>query len=318
MKNNQRSKKWFSIVLAMWLTVVISLIAILILEFIIPFSRNVKSVENGSAAYYYAYGWVEDSLWELAKQTEDWYDASSILSTWSTWSKYDLISMTDVIPPSWDGNTDLNDKDWNKFDANTPIQLSLSDNAGVKLSTVDFWQTDFLFRVPDISWTGAKTLSWSTKIIVNWIVSGLNASGDPVVLNASWSITNDNYITAADINAASVINIWGLDGITLDGTDCTVQQFFSNSSCAWWVNTRPVLKLSIVNSLEVDTADGWWLLPYLEYQIRIKNNWWSPVNIPWRYSQIDTVWKSYWYKKTMDIKVPQLSTNQAFDFAVFQ
>jgi hypothetical protein len=315
MKENKTSNQWFSIVLAMWVTVVISMIALLILEFIIPFSRNVKDVENWSSAYYNAYSWIEESLWELSQQVEDWFWLNTIMSPWATGSKYDLISMTDVIPPLWEWNTEQIDKDWNMFDANTPIQLSLTDNAWVKINSIDFWQTDFSFRVPDIEWSWTKSLSWSNHIIINWIVSWLDWSWNPVVLNASGSTSNNNFITSTMINAWSTINIWNKDGLTLDWVSCTIQEFFSNISCVWWVVTRPVLKMSIVNSLE-DSAS--WIIPYLEYQISFKNSWSTPVDVPWRYSQIKTAWKSYGYKKTMDIKVPQLSTNQAFDFAVFQ
>ena len=321
MKENKTSNQWFSIVLAMWITVVISLIALLILEFIIPFSRNVKDVENWSAAYYHAYSWIEESLWELSQQIEDWYWRNTIMSAWATGSKYDLISMTDTIPPLGEWNTQQSDKDWNMFDANTPIQLSLTDNAWAKISSIDFGQTEITFRVPDIEWTGPKSLSWSNHIIVNWILSWLDntlPTANPVVLNVSGSFSNHNYITSDDINAWTVVNIGWLNGIALDGTACTVQQYFANSwwLCSWiWINSRPVLKMSIVNTLE---DNAWWIIPYLEYQISFKNSWSTPVDVPWRYSQIKTEWKSYGYKKTMDIKVPQLSTNQAFDFAVFQ
>jgi hypothetical protein len=315
MKNIHNSNKWFSIVLAMWITIVLSLIAILILEFIIPFSRNVKSVENWSSAYYYAYAGVEESLWELAKQTEDGYDYSTSFSTWATGSQYDLASMTTIIPPAWDGNSEY-DEDWNRFDSHTPIQLALTDDSWSKIN-VNFNSVNFYFRIPETSSWVTKTLSGSQDIIINWIVSWLDSTSQPVVLNASGSTNNINYVRVNDINTMTTTPwtpwvLWWRDGLTLDWQSCEVQEFFSNSApCAWvWTNTRPILKMSIVNKLE-DTDGG--IIPYLEY--RIDFAW---TSVPWRYSQINTAGKSNGYKKTMDIKVPQTSTNQAFDFAVFQ
>lgn len=307
MKNLQNSHQWFSIVLAMWITIVISMIAILILEFIIPFTRNVKSVENWSAAYYFAYSWIEDSLWELS-QNDIWHNSWSLFWATSTWSQFNLVSMTSIIPPTWDGNSEY-DEDWNRFDPNTPIQLQLNS------TSINFDQTEFRFRVPNISGTWAKTLSGSNDIIINWIFNWLNWS-DPISLNASWTVNNIHYIRVSDIDGIG-ISIWWKEGLTLDWISCNVNEFYNNNgSCLWeWITSDPVLKLSIVNKIQ-DT-DGW-MIPYLEYQIHFKNWWWSDVPVPGRYSQIDTAGKSYGYKKSMDIKVPQLSTNQAFDFAVFQ
>ena len=315
MKKIHNSNKWFSIVLAMWVTIVLSLIAILILEFIIPFSNNVKSVENGWSAYYYAYSWIENSLWELAKQTEDGYGTGNVFSTAATWSQYSLTSMTTIIPPLWQWNSEY-DEDWNRIDTNTPLQLAFTDIWWNKINT-NFNSVRFYFRVPDISWTWAKTLSGSQDIILNRIVSWIDSWGDPSVLNGSWSSNNANYIRVNDINnmtatAWTYWTLWWRDGLTLDWQSCTVDHFFRDIwTCTGpWLASRPVLKMSIVNKLE-DT-DGW-VIPYLEYKTDFLT-----TSVPWRYSQINTAGKSYGYKKTMDIKVPQTSTNQAFDFAVFQ
>lgn len=318
MKKIYSSKKWFSIVLAMWITIVISLIAILILEFIIPFSRNVKSVENWSSAYYYAYSWIENSLWELAKQVEDWFDFSDSSGLWNTWSTYDLVSMTSIIPPIWDGNSEY-DKDWNRFDPNIPIQLSLTDNGGNKISNIDFSNTRFHFRVPDITGTWSKTLSGSSnRLFVNWILSWIDNSWDPTVLNASWSSTNHNYIRKSNMSWAP-FTIWLKYWLTLEWSICSIESFFERTwslPCTnQWIQDNPILKFSIVDSLE---DDEWWMIPYLEYKIEFRDSSNNPISIPWRYSQINTAGKSNGYKKTMDIKVPQTSTNQAFDFAVFQ
>jgi hypothetical protein len=316
MKKIQDNNKWFSIVLAMWITIVVWMISILILEYIIPFSRNIKWVENSSSAYYHAYAWVEESLWFLS-QKNIWTPNNVGFTPSATWSSHNLVSMTSEIPPSWYGNTELNDKDWNMFDQNTPIQLSLIDSWGVKISNIDFSDTNIIFRSPNISWSWSHTLSGWTLPLVNWIFSWINAAWEPVVLNASWSLSNNNYITVDNVNAGNTIDLWVKDGITLTWDKCTVQQFYDNLwPCAWnkWLDSEPTLKFSIINKLDITPQ---WIIPYIEYKMEFLDGF-TPVEIPWRYSQIETAWKSYWYKKHIDIKIPQLSTNQAFDFAVFQ
>jgi hypothetical protein len=42
------------------------------------------------------------------------------------------------------------------------------------------------------------------------------------------------------------------------------------------------------------------------------------TQVPTKFFRIKSIWKSYWFKKILNIKIPQNTTNQAFDFAVFQ
>lgn len=322
MKNTKDNKKWFSIVLAMWITIVISLIAILILEFIIPFSRNIKGVENGTVAYYWAYSWIEESIWDL-HQKGIW---RALVDSWmwvnATWSQFILSSTTSTIPPVWKWNSEYH-SDWNRLDPNNPLQLALVDNSGNKIA-VDFTNTLFTFRVPDINndwdYTNDGTLSWSTEPIINWILSWEDTIGwwgTPVILNAD----NSELIVSNNINwwtkTPWAITIWWKNGQNLDWDPCTIDTFYKDT--CWWVagiEYNPTLKLSIIDELIVNP---WSVrIPYIEYQIQVRNSSSNPIAIPGRYSQISTAWKSYWYKKTLDIKVPQTSTNQAFDFAVFQ
>jgi hypothetical protein len=52
MKNN--NKQAMSIIIAIILSVIMGLIAIYMIDYIIPFSKNVKGIENVSKAYYQA------------------------------------------------------------------------------------------------------------------------------------------------------------------------------------------------------------------------------------------------------------------------
>lgn len=321
MKNTQTNKKAFSIVLAMWITIILWMISILILEYIIPFSRNIKWVENSSSAFYHWYSWIEESLWKLS-QNNIWYDNDNLFNPSSaTWSQFILKSLTSTIPPLWDWNSEY-DSDWNRLDPNIPIQLQL------QTGSIDFvTNTDFIFRIPDLNrdgnYTNDGTLSWSNdKPMINWILTGLDIAiiGQPVSLIGEDHLTNNNYIKLSDINNTA-INIWSKNWVDLDWKKCTLQEFYSDNCLpeTWsGIAAEHTLKLSLLDDLEMVTAVWERRIPYLEYQILFKDSSNADVQVPGRYSQIDTAGKSYGYKKTMDIKVPQLSTNQAFDFAVFQ
>jgi hypothetical protein len=305
--NKQNNNKWFSIVLAMWITIIIGMISILILEYIVPFSRNIKWVENSSAAYYHWYGWIEESLWILSQSNTAWTSSGKTMTASATWSSYNLVSNTSIIPPAWKGNSDY-DSNWNRFDSNTPIQLQLPLG-------VDFTNTVIKFRIPNIDRdtnpANNGTFTWSsTDPMINWILTWLEWS-NPVSLNASGS-----YITKWDINVWTELKIWNKTWLSLENQNCTLQEFYTQS-CSWsWITSNSTLKLSLIDKLELDTWNK--IIPYLEYQMDFKQNATTSIEVPGRYSQINTVGKSYGYKKYMDIKVPQLSTNQAFDFTVFQ
>lgn len=304
--NKIYNTKWFSIVLAMWITLVVWMISILILDLIIPFSRNIKWVENSSAAYYLWYAWVEESLWFLW-QNDLWTNDSLPFTTTATGSQYKLQSTTSIIPPVWKGNSEY-DTDWNRLEPNIPIQLKLNT------SNINFDTATLIFRVPDLNEDEILTNDWSfpnnEEPIINWIISWLDENWSPVALYWKDDTGNRNYIRKEQINNSS-FTIWYYEWFTLDWDDCELQDFYKNSGvCNWkWVDSKWELKLSLIDNLTLANDK---IIPYLEYKI----DFW--VDIPWRYSQIETAGKSYGYRKSIDIKVPQLSTNQAFDFAVFQ
>jgi len=93
----------------------------------------------------------------------------------------------------------------------------------------------------------------------------------------------------------------------LDGSTQTVNSFYS-ANCRN-SNTKCVLKLSIIGSIK-DTLGV--QVPFLEYQIQTSN----PV--PTGITQILAQGDYNGYTKQIDIKIPQASLNQAFDFTVFQ
>ena len=306
-KNN---KKWFSIVLAMWITLVIWMISILILEFIIPFSRNIKWVENSSAAFYQSYSGIEEAMWFIS-QNNLWDESSeNFVQANPQDIAYSVESMTSIIPPVLKGNSEY-DSNWNRFDNNFPIQLAITD------SNINFSSVNFTFRIPDeLNSSNTIVGNDSTQdYIINWIITGISdpngtqwdSDDVPVVLNG----INDQLIEKGEIGS-NISNFSTRNWRTIDWDTCSVKDFIDGSwACNSIYNIYDVtLKMSLVDQL---ILNNWKSIPYLEYKINFGGD-----SIPGRYAQIETSGKSYGFRKNMDIKVPQQATNQAFDFAVFQ
>lgn len=295
------NKKWFSIVIVLLIVIIINLIAIWILSYIIPFSKDIKWIENSSKAYYEANSWIENVLYEL-KSTPVWYETWRTLNISSPIDySYNVISTWTTLPPAWKWNSEY-DSDWDIISTWNPIQLE------IWYGKFDFNTTEFSFRVPDINWTDAniQTLSWTTDPIINWQISTSNNS-----INASWS-----YIKASDTcNSNQVfdnckLNFSSYQWVDLSDNSTSNEKIlnFYTANCGTW--SWCILKLSVINKLELNSNNL--IIPYLEWQI--KSIW----SVPLRYSLISSEWKSYWYKKELDIRVSQQTTSEAFDFTIFQ
>jgi hypothetical protein len=104
-------------------------------------------------------------------------------------------------------------------------------------------------------------------------------------------------------------NILNSNGKTLENSDSNFQSFY-NSQCSN-ANDLCTLKISIINALRLQNTEET-PIPYLEYRIV------GASDIPLRYTRIGASGISQDFKKDLDIKVPQQTVNEAFDFTVFQ
>ena len=286
------NKKWLSLIFAMWLVLIITLLAMSILEYIIPVT---KWIENSSKAYYQATTAIEEGLWEV-NQNDVWYETWTTMQSNSTSNEFTIEATWSTLPPSWKWNSEYN-TDYNIIYPWKPVQLNVWKN--LTSNNLDWSNINFSFQVPDINTTSTETLSWWTSAIINW-----QLSSDTNTLNSSWS-----YISANDIDntTKSMNNRAWIDTFWNDSED--FDWFYSNY-CNWaW--SWCTLKLSVVNKLELSS---WNIpVPYIEW----KADFWSS-KIPIDNIIIDTSWKSYWFKKDLEIKIPLESTIEAFDFTVFQ
>ncbi len=292
----QHNKKAFSIIIAISLMLLLWLLAIFLLDYIIPFSRNTKWIENGTKAYYESYKWIENWLYAMRDNDayfETW--SSTVVNSWG--SSYSLSSTGAYIPIPWNWNSDFN-KDFNTISYSNPISLFLKWN-------INWNNVKLYFKVPDLDNNVLNIESfswWITGPIINWQLTSF-----------SWTLNSSgSYIMNTDINQSDstwiIVNLSLRKWFNLDTSEQTFSSFYANNNC---VNTWCVLKLSVVNELYTDTKR----LPYLEYMMDFSSAWTLVANY---YATINSIWKSYWFKKGIKLDIPEQTTIEAFDFTVFQ
>lgn len=281
---------WFSIILALWLMLILSLTGLYLLEYMVPFSRNVKGIENASKAFYQSYGALENSIiktYSWAKSTR-WYEPNPIeFTNVPLWSSSSVISSGSTIPFAWRGNSEI-DSDWNQLSLTKPISLFVWNNR-FSSPTKDM---SLSLRVPDFN---GATLQ-NTNDIILWQLnsSTWSLSARDLLHLSNSSITTENLFTESG---------YGLDSIT---TPINFIDFYNNS-CGIWQEC--ILKISVVQPL---LKSGWWIFPYLEYQIN------SNITLPFQESYIRAGWKSYGFRKKLEVVLPHRTTSSAFDFTVLQ
>ena len=283
-----KNKKWLSLIIAIWLTLVMSLLVYYILEYIIPFWKNTKNIEHSINAYYQADSWIEDALYSM-KTNVLWYEKTKNLSQVIDYS-IEMKAMWNTMPPAWEWNSEF-DNNWNIIKIWEPIQIEVWN-----------WVLNNLkiyFRVPDLNndWLHNETLAWWGSLkVVNW-----QLTAEDNTLNAE-----NSHITWSQINWNDIW-IFSRNWKTLDEVVTTFSNFYS-SNCWWWKQCK--LKMSILTNLKLSINNS--SVPYLEWKIE------NDTSIPLRYAIIKTSWKSYGFRKFLRVKIPQQTIWEAFDFTVFQ
>ena len=289
----KKNKSWLSLVIAIGITLVMSLLALYILEYMIPFWKNTKNIEHSVSAYYQADSGIEDALLN---------DTANILDTTLVdyWIELNKVWLT--LPPALNWNSEF-DKDFNIIRIWEPIQIEIGWYEK-KYDTMGF---KFSFKIPDIDSSNSATLSWTvSNKIINWQLSAkdniLNASGSQI------DVTQINNIIDLDIFQKNSNN--NEDWLELDDSLNDFETFYNLNCFSTWSGC--ILKMSVINKIE------WYInlndtnFPYLEWKIETSNP------IPLRYKIIDTTWQSYGFQKSLRVKIPQQTLNEAFDFTVFQ
>lgn len=280
----------------------LSFTGLYVIEHMIPFSRNVKGIENASQAFFESYAGIEEAFYDIYTGDigDEFQDDLDI--TQSNDFSYTVTATGSRLPPigMWQSSLDSN---WNTLSEWNTVQLLIWE--GRLNSPLVNNRIRLLRRVPDfdgVSWVTDKdilnTLDGDDEIIL-WQLS----SEDDTLITRSWSL-----ITESDVNSSGQTNLWMQWGTKLDGVSDEIFRDFYTSNCSG-VWDECVLKILLIRDIfSTDNRE----LPFLEYQIR------TTANIPTRFSHIGSFGQSSWFGKRLESSIPQETTNSAFDFTIFQ
>lgn len=317
MKKN--STQWFAIVIGIWVILIITLIAFYILEFIIPFARNVRWLENATVAYYQSVSWVENALF-FVRDPANGIGAEDTLAIWTggiTYG-YDIISNTTRHPELWEGDSEY-DSDWWIIAPWKPLQIYLPRNLWPIITAVRVY-----FRVPNFDNSAANSESFDISMlgqdIINWqLASPTNVLNSRPV---SW-IYPENRVQSTSIcgstgicNGYTIHDKMGFD--LLWSADQSINTFYTSNCTA--VDYQCILKFTVINDIVATSGlSTWKKIPYLEYYIDFDSNPALPnYVVPNPNIRIDATWMSFGYRKNIEITFPQKWLFEAFDFTVFQ
>lgn len=287
-----RWPKAFSIVIALWLSLIFALIWLFLMEYIVPFSRSTVNIENASIAQYQAFAGIEQSLRSIS-QEDLWYSTSGILQNEDfRLVDFQVIWNGSLIPREWTWN--WLDSNWNRLSQTEPIQLLVWND---RINNI----LNIRLRVPRFWWSN-QSIIWGSEPLVLWQISSQSST---LTASPNGMILYNNISSNSNI---STLNIWGREGNLIENLTIPVPfSNFYNSNC---ISSECVIRISLINRLTQSWGNE---LPYLEYQIDTNNR-----NIPFQVTDISVTWLSYWFSRKYNVRVPQATTSAAFDFTVFQ
>jgi len=253
----------------------------------VPFSRNVKGIENASQAYYESYAGVEENLYNVY-DGNIWQNHSKLF--WAVQDyQYNFLWNGTVIPAAWQGNSQ--DSNYSRISQSEPISLEIW---GAWFAAAGSY-IRLQLKTPNGS-------SFDAPLNDDIILVQL-ASENGALSSAPWDLIQESDVDNTPFN------ILLDDGVTLTGNSRNFRQYYNDLGCSN-VSTRCVMKISIIRPLISNSWNA--IIPYLEYRIETSDA--IPLPNPLMTSQ----WKSFWFSKNLEVFIPQRATSSAFDFTVLQ
>lgn len=97
MKNIILARRGSALMISMFVTTIILIIAIYLLDKIIPYSRDIKGVENGNVAYYRATTAVNEALLAMSSSNPGYQTGASTVTGGSGYV-LNVSAMGNVLP----------------------------------------------------------------------------------------------------------------------------------------------------------------------------------------------------------------------------
>lgn len=326
----KKNKKAVALVVVMWIVLVTSLLSLTLMQIIIPFSKSVSGMENSAKAYYMANAWLEEWMLDLKKEREEEYDFSKRpderfkvknktfdltgKNPNSSWDSSEMHYTKTIVKHKWDKEPNLwewdseFDRDFNQISVWNPIQMDVT--------FIDPTKLKIYFKVPKIN--VVHSLEKDDICYISWQLSSekwfANSSKDNCIKRSSIPNYNQYKAKPSPLNVFSRITEYYISWEKKENIN--YKQIF-NEICS----SKCTLKFSIANELiweNINDSTKKINLPYLEWKIVYEYKGIDNRNFYFRYANIKSTWKSSIYTRDLEIKVPQQTTNEAFDFTVFQ
>jgi hypothetical protein len=299
----RHSSRGSALLIAMIILILVTLLTTVFLELIWGSAQTVQGIEASNVAYYQAVWVIEEQLIAptVSKKTP-WNIAPVVKPTPAgyTGRHLDVSTWASIMPEAGKGNSPYDD-DYNIISLGNPVQIVIPPWLGN-------WTTvSFEFRIPLIG-SGSTNISASMSAsgLVLWTLGYSGAS-----LYASGET---NIFRWWDIGTPTTTLFPAFMGLTNSWSSVPISDFATNvnylgTNWANCVNYACTLKLSMIRPiLTTDNVS----LPFLEYRI----NFWVPV--PSQFMTLDATAYAYGFQRTRTIRIPQVTTNTALDFAVLQ
>lgn len=297
------SHQWSALLVGLVIVILLTIMTVSFLEKVLNLGKTSGGINSSAQAYTLATWLIEEQLMDstMTKQTP-WNIVPKIEWSMSSTGR-ELIAATGwtIMPSVWKWNSTF-DPDWNIISIGDPIQIVIP--SGMVWSSVNFQ-----FRVPTIAWATSSTgvaPSMNSSWIILWTFGYSGAS-----LYASGE---SNIFRWLDITGTNK-NLNSLNGLTQWQTNTGIAISFTDFYNSYWANCwtyQCTLKLSMLRPF---LTQWWQSFSFLEYKIEFA--WWNPP-IPSQYMVIDSSAYILGYLRSRQIRIPQITTNTATDFAILQ
>ena len=296
----KRNTRGSAILIALVVLIILTIMSTVFLEKLLGFAKASEGIENSNVAYYNALGIIEEALYTgwVDKYTPWMISNSTFWDTTSTGKSLTALTGGNTIPLPWNGNSPY-DKNWNIISLGDPVQLVIP-------STLTNNSLKFSFRIPKVESTQTSTgvnPALSTSGIIMWTFTSTG--------NSLFASGETNIFRWMDLNGAQQ-TLELKNGTTNTGVLMTFQSFYTayKNACT---NYKCTLKLSMLRSVSTDTNANI-NIPFLEYKVELAN--WD--YLPQKFMKIEARGFAYGFMRSRIIEIPQITTNNALDFAVLQ
>lgn len=301
MYNLIRSHRGSALIIWLIIVVLLTIVTTSFLGKILNLGKTSGGIGNSAQSYSLATGLIEEQLMDSAMTRQEPWKIATVTSPSSTNTGRNLSAYTgsNLMPAIWKWNSTF-DPDWNIIGLGEPVQIVIPE--GINWSNVFFY-----FRVPPIPGETSLTGATNGSGIILWT---FGYSGASLYASGETEIFKLNDITWLSKSIAS------FNGVTNTGSNFRFDNFYGDATsgvgsnwakCAWFQCT---LKLSMIRQF---TTNFWKSYPFLEYRIDF-----DTTRIPSQYMVIDSSAYVYGYLRSRQVRIQQITTNTAIDFALLQ